>query len=141
MLAKLVRAVRWIGEHWAFSMSVFLIVAITATTIVTWNIFGGDQRETITVYLYASGLGEGKDINGHKLEVYDDDSIANVFMGGYPEIQENYDSIVRNHVLDSFMGVNAGNGKTFTVTIGGTPCPILESSYVYDGAKLEIVYK
>ncbi|MBQ7089673.1 MAG: hypothetical protein IJN82_00985 [Clostridia bacterium] len=140
MLTKLVRAIRWVGEHWVFSMSMFLLVAITVTTIVTWNIFGGEQKEEITVYLYVSGLGEEKDIEGHPLTVYDDDTLANVFMGGYPEIQETYDSIVRNHTLDSFMGVNAGNGKTFTVSLDGTPKTILESAYVYNGAKIEVVY-
>jgi len=142
MLAKVVSAIRWIAEHWLFSLSMFLIVAITATTIVTWNLFGGEQKEEITVYLYASGLGEGKDFEAHELEVYDDDSLADIFsgVGDYSKYQEEYDSIVLNHVLDSFEGVNADNGKTFTVKLGGDNCLILENAYVYDGARIDIVY-
>ncbi len=140
MLEKIVRAVHWVGEHWLFSLISFLLVAITATTIICWNAFGGEQKNMVPVYLYVTGLGEGKDLEGRELIVEEDDSITNIFMGNYPDIQDEFDSIVQNHTIQSFLGVQATGNKKFTVKVDGTIRPILDVAYVREGAKIEIIY-
>ena len=45
MLAKVFGAFRWIGKHWAISLTIFLVLAITLTTIVCWNAFGKEKPE------------------------------------------------------------------------------------------------
>lgn len=57
-----IKALRWIAKHWALTTVLFLIVAITATTMVCWNVFGKEKVEKISVFVTVSGLGEGKDM-------------------------------------------------------------------------------
>lgn len=142
MLKKIVQAVRWIGKHWAISLAVFLVVAVSATTAICWNAFGKEKVEWVPIYVTVKGLGEGKDMENRKLTVPDSSSIADIFSLENPEIYEDFGRpLVSNNTFRSFMGVKTTGSKQFYVTIDGTYENILPMAYVWEGAVVVIEYR
>ena len=144
MLNKIVKVIRWLGEHWVFTLTAFLLVSITTTTIICWNYFGGEQKNMVSVYLYVSGLGEGKDIvnEGRELQVAEEATLEQVFMQE-EEIQGEFRSIVFNNRLQSFMGVVEEDGKKFTVRRNGKVITNLSNpdAELLAGDRIEILYE
>lgn len=142
MLKKIVQAFRWMGKHWAISLAVFLVIAVSITTAVCWNAFGKEKVEMVPIYLTVTGLGEGKDMTDRELTVPDDSSIADIFSLKNPEIYEDFQQpLVMNNVFQSFLGVRPTSSKHFYVKIDGTYENILNQAYIRDGAVVEIEYK
>ncbi|MBQ8892876.1 MAG: hypothetical protein IJ043_00525 [Clostridia bacterium] len=142
MLKKIVHACQWIGKHWAISLAVFLVIAISITTAVCWNAFGKEKVEMVPIYLTVTGLGEGKDMAGRELMVPNDSSIAEIFSLKNPEIYEDFQRpLVQDNVFRSFLGVQPTSSKKFYVKIGGTYENILPQAYIWEGAVVEIEYR
>lgn len=142
MIAKIVGCCRWIGKHWAISMAIFLVLAITVTTVVCWNVFGKERREIVPVYLTVTGLGEGKDMTKRELKVEESATISEIFSLEYPEIYEDFQQpLVMNNVFQSFLGVRPAGSKQFYVKIDGTYENILTQAYTFEGCIIEIEYR
>lgn len=142
MFKKILQAGGWIAKHWAISMAIFLVVAITATTIICWNAFGKDQKELVPIYVTVKGLGEGKDMENRKVMVPDGAAIADIFSLENPEIYEDFGRpLVSNNEFRSFMGVKTTASKRFYVTINGTYDNILPMAYIWEGAVVVIEYR
>ncbi len=142
MFKKMLQAGQWIGKHWALSLAAFLIVAITATTIVCWNVFGKEQKAMVPIYVTVKGLGEGKDMENRKLMVPEGSAIADIFSLENPEIYEDFGRpLVSNNEFRSFMGVRSTVSKRFYVTINGTYDNILPMAYIWEGAVVVIEYR
>lgn len=145
-----VRTLRWIAKHWALATILFLIVAITTTTIVCWNLFGKEKVEQISVFVTVSGLGEGKDMVKREYIVDADEVVSEMFSVKYPEVYRDFESpLVANNTFRSLLGVSPSGSKRFYVTIGSTvdaestttDANNLTQSYVYNGCELIIVYR
>lgn len=146
----LIRALRWVGKHWALTTILFLIVAITATTIVCWNVFGKEKVEKVSVFVTVSGLGEGKDMVKREYVVDDEEIVSEIFSVKYPEIYRDFESpLVANNTFRSLLGVSPSGSKRFYVTIGSTldsqstttDANNLTQSYIYNGCELIINYR
>ncbi len=144
------RTLRWIAKHWALTTVLFLIVAITATTIICWNVFGKEKVEKIPVYVTVSGLGEGKDMVKREYIVDDAEIVSEMFSVKYPEIYRDFESpLVANNTFRSLLGVSPSGSKRFYVTMGSTvdaqstttDANNLTQSYVYSGCELIIAYR
>ncbi|MBR2013226.1 MAG: hypothetical protein IJ995_03325 [Clostridia bacterium] len=144
------RALRWIAKHWALTTVLFLIVAITATTIVCWNVFGKEKAEKISVFVTVSGLGEGKDMVKREYIVDDNEIVSEMFSVKYPEIYRDFETpLVANNTFRSLLGVSPSGAKRFYVTMGSTvdaqstttDANNLTQSYVYSGCELIITYR
>ncbi len=145
-----IRALRWIGKHWAISTAVFLVVAITATTIVCWNIFGKEKADPVPVFVTVSGLGEGKDMVKREYTVDNYDSLSEIFSSKYEDVYEDFEyPLVANNTFRSLLGVSPSGGKRFYVTIGSTATADstttdannLTQSYIYSGCEIIIEYR
>lgn len=146
----LIKTLRWVGKHWALTTILFLIVAITATTIICWNVFGKEKVEKISVFVTVSGLGEGKDMVKREYLVDDEEIVSDMFSVKYPEIYRDFESpLVANNTFRSLLGVSPSGSKRFYVTIGSTidsqstttDANNLTQSYVYNGCELIITYR
>lgn len=146
----LIRSLRWIAKHWALTTVLFLIVAITATTIVCWNVFGKEKVEKISVFVTVSGLGEGKDMVKREYIVDNEEIVSEMFSVKYPEIYQDFQSpLVANNTFRSLLGVSPSGSKRFYVTMGSTvdsqstttDANNLTQSYVYSGCELIITYR
>ena len=146
----IISTLRWIAKHWALATILFLIVAITATTIICWNIFGKETAEQISVFVTVSGLGEGKDMVKREYVVDDEEVVSVMFSVKYPEIYRDFENpLVANNTFRSLLGVSPSGSKRFYVTIGSTvdaestttDANNLTQSYVYSGCELIIVYR
>lgn len=146
----LIRTLRWIAKHWALATILFLIVAITATTIICWNAFGKEKVEKISVFVTVSGLGEGKDMVNREYIVDDGEIVSEMFSVKYPEIYRDFETpLVANNTFRSLLGVSPSGSKRFYVTIGSTidaqstttDANNLTQSYVYNGCELIINYR
>ena len=146
----LIRSLRWIAKHWALTTVLFLIVAITATTIICWNVFGKEKVEKIPVFVTVSGLGEGKDMVKREYTVDDAEIVSEMFSVKYPEIYRDFESpLVANNTFRSLLGVSPSGSKRFYVTMGSTvdsqstttDANNLTQSYVYSGCELIITYR
>lgn len=146
----LIKTLRWIAKHWAMTTILFLIVAITATTIICWNVFGKEKVEKISVFVTVSGLGEGKDMVKREYLVDDEEIVSDMFSVKYPEIYRDFESpLVANNTFRSLLGVSPSGSKRFYVTIGSTidsqstttDANNLTQSYVYNGCELIITYR
>ncbi|MBR2013615.1 MAG: hypothetical protein IJ995_05320 [Clostridia bacterium] len=144
------RTLRWIAKHWALTTVLFLIVAITATTLICWNIFGKEKVEKIPVFVTVSGLGEGKDMVKREYTVDDAEIVSEMFSVKYPEIYRDFESpLVANNTFRSLLGVSPSGSKRFYVTMGSTvdsqstttDANNLTQSYVYSGCELIITYR
>lgn len=144
------RTLRWIAKHWALTTVLFLIVAITATTLICWNVFGKEKVEKIPVFVTVSGLGEGKDMVKREYMVDDAEIVSEMFSVKYPEIYRDFESpLVANNNFRSLLGVSPSGSKRFYVTIGSTidsqstmtDANNLTQSYVYSGCELIITYR
>ncbi len=144
------RTLRWIAKHWALTTVLFLIVAITATTIICWNAFGKEKVEKIPVFVTVSGLGEGKDMVKREYIVDDNEIVSEMFSVKYPEIYRDFESpLVANNTFRSLLGVSPSGSKRFYVTMGSTidsqstttDANNLTQSYVYSGCELIITYR
>lgn len=142
MIKAMVRALRWIGKHWLLSTTVFLVIAISLTTIVFWNAFGKEKKVMVPIYVTVSGLGEGKDMTERELMVEDNSSVADIFSRKHLDIYEEFKQpLVMNNVFQSFMGVRPSGGKQFYVKIDGTFENNLTQAYTWKGAVVEIQYR
>lgn len=146
----LIRSLRWIAKHWALATILFLIVAITVTTIVCWNVFGKEKVEKIPVFITVSGLGEGKDMVKREYIVDDAEIVSEIFSVKYPEIYRDFESpLVANNTFRSLLSVSPSGSKRFYVTMGSTvdsqstttDANNLTQSYVYSGCELVITYR
>ena len=146
----LIKTLLWIAKHWAMTTILFLIVAITATTIICWNVFGKEKVEKISVFVTVSGLGEGKDMVKREYLVDDEEIVSDMFSVKYPEIYRDFESpLVANNTFRSLLGVSPSGSKRFYVTIGSTidsqstttDANNLTQSYVYNGCELIITYR
>ncbi len=144
------RTLRWIAKHWALTTVLFLIVAIIATTIVCWNVFGKEKVEKIPVFVTVSGLGEGKDMVKREYMVDDNEVVSEMFSVKYPEIYRDFENpLVANNTFRSLLGVSPSGAKRFYVTMGSTvdaqstttDANNLTQSYVYSGCELIIDYR
>ncbi|MBQ7971370.1 MAG: hypothetical protein IJO92_05040 [Clostridia bacterium] len=144
------RTLRWIAKHWALTTVLFLIVAITATTLICWNVFGKEKVEKIPVFVTVSGLGEGKDMVKREYTVDDAEIVSEMFSVKYPEIYRDFESpLVANNTFRSLLGVSPSGSKRFYVTMGSTvdsqstttDANNLTQSYVYSGCELIITYR
>ncbi len=144
------RTLRWIAKHWALTTVLFLIVAITATTLICWNVFGKEKVEKIPVFVTVSGLGEGKDMVKREYMVDDAEIVSEMFSVKYPEIYRDFESpLVANNNFRSLLGVSPSGSKRFYVTMGSTidsqstttDANNLTQSYVYSGCELIITYR
>lgn len=145
-----IRTLRWIAKHWALATILFLVVAITITTIICWNTFGKEKVEKIPVYITVSGLGEGKDMVKREYIVDDEEIVSEMFSVKYPEIYRDFETpLVANNTFRSLLGVSPSGSKRFYVTIGSTvdaqstttDANNLTQSYVYSGCELIITYR
>lgn len=145
-----IRTLRWISKHWALATILFLIVAITVTTIVCWNAFGKEKVEKIPVFITVSGLGEGKDMVKREYIVDNEEIVSEIFSVKYPEIYRDFESpLVANNTFRSLLGVSPSGSKRFYVTMGSTvdsqstttDANNLTQSYVYSGCELVITYR
>lgn len=142
MLKKIVQCCRWIGKHWAISLACFLVVAITGTTVVCWNVFGKERAEIVPVYVTVTGLGEGKDMERRELRVEESATIGEIFSLKYPEYYEDFQQpLVMNNVFQSFLGVRPTASKQFYVKIDGTYENNLTQAFTYQGCIIEIEYR
>ncbi len=144
------RTLRWIAKHWALTTVLFLIVAITVTTLICWNVFGKEKVEKIPVFVTVSGLGEGKDMVKREYTVDDAEIVSEMFSVKYPEIYRDFESpLVANNTFRSLLGVSPSGSKRFYVTMGSTvdsqstttDANNLTQSYVYSGCELIITYR
>ena len=141
MLAKVFGAFRWIGKHWAISLTIFLILAITLTTIVCWNAFGKEKPEYGPVFITVEGLGEGRDMKERELTVDVSQTVSEIFSMKNPEIYEAFGHpLVENNEFRSFLGVQKNSQKRFHVTVDGQQEKILTQAYVRSGAEILIQY-
>ncbi len=141
MLAKVFGAFRWIGKHWAISLTIFLILAITLTTIVCWNAFGKEKPEYGPVFITVEGLGEGKDMQKREITVNVAQTVSEIFSMKNPEIYEMFGHpLVENNEFRSFLGVQKNSQKRFHVTVDGQQEKILTQAYVRSGAEILIQY-
>lgn len=149
-MSVLIRTLRWIAKHWALATILFLIVAITVTTIVCWNAFGKEKVEKIPVFITVSGLGEGKDMVKREYIVDDAEIVSEIFSVKYPEVYRDFESpLVANNTFRSLLGVSPSGSKRFYVTMGSTvdsqstttDANNLTQSYVYSGCELIITYR
>lgn len=145
-----IQALRWVGKHWAISTAVFLVVAITATTIICWNVFGKEKSDPVPVFVTVSGLGEGKDMVKREYTVENYDSLSEIFSSKYKEVYEDFEyPLVANNTFRSLLGVSPSGGKRFYVTIGSTATADstttdannLTQSYIYSGCEIIIEYR
>ncbi len=142
MLAKFLGCCRWIAKHWAVSLAIFLVISITATTLICWNAFGKEKREIVPIYLTVTGLGEGKDMVKRELKVEESATVAEIFSLKYPKIYDTFQQpLVMNNVFQSFLGVRPSGGKQFYVKIDGTYENILTQAYTFKGCIVEIEYR
>ncbi len=141
MLAKVLSAFRWIGKHWVVSLSVFLILAITITTVICWNAFGKEKIEYGPVFITVEGMGEGKDMQKREVTVDVSQTVAEIFSIRNPEIYEMFNRpLVENNEFRSFLGVQKNSQKRFYVTVDGQQEKILTQAYVRSGAEILIQY-
>lgn len=141
MLAKVFGAFRWIGKHWAISLTIFLVLAITLTTIVCWNAFGKEKPEYGPVFITVEGLGEGKDMQKREIKVNVAQTVSEIFSMKNPEIYEMFGHpLVENNEFRSFLGVQKNSQKRFHVTVDGQQEKILTQAYVRSGAEILIQY-
>ena len=142
MLRLIAKIFGWIGRHWAVSLAVFLIAAITATAAVMWNLYGKEKPAPATIYVTITGLEEGLNMENRALQVHADETIYQIFnQKNYPQIYEEFGRpLIVNYAFHSLMGVRAANGKRFSVKIDGTYNNVLTQAYVHDGAVVEIEY-
>lgn len=142
MLKKGVGVIRWIQKHWALSLALLLVVAIAATSIVCWNLFGKEKKVMVPVYLTVTGLGEGKDMTQRELMVEDNTSVALIFSMEHPEIYEEFQQpLVMNNTFQSFLGVKPTASKRFYVKVDGTYENNVTQAFIWAGAVVEIEYR
>lgn len=146
----LIKTLRWVAKHWALTTILFLIVAITTTTIICWNVFGKEKVEKVSVFVTVSGLGEGKDMVKREYVVNDEEIVSEMFSVKYPEIYRDFESpLVANNTFRSLLGVSPSGSKRFYVSIGSTvdsqstttDANNLTQSYIYNGCELIINYR
>ncbi len=142
MLNKFAQFCRWVGKHWAISVAVVLVLAISITTAVCWHTFGKERAEIIPVYITVTGMGEGMDMTARELKVEESSTVAEIFSLKYPEIYETFQQpLVMNNTFVSFQGVRATAAKKFYVKINGTYENNLSQAYTYYGCTVEIEYR
>jgi hypothetical protein len=146
----ILRAFRWIAKHWAISTAIFLVIAIIATTIVCWNVFGKAKEDPVSVFVTVSGLGEGKDMVKREYVVENYESLSEMFSSKYEQIYKDFeDPLVANNTFRSLLSVSPSGGKRFYVTIGSTATADstvtdannLTQSYIYSGCEILIEYR
>lgn len=150
MMKAIANALQWIGKHWALSTAIFLVIAITVTTIICWNVFGKEKSDPVTVFVTVSGLGEGKDMFKREYTVENYDSLSEIFSSKYEKVYEDFEyPLVANNTFRSLLGVTPSGGKRFYVTIGSTATADstttdannLTQSYIYSGCEIIIEYR
>ena len=150
MMKAIAKALQWIGKHWALSTAIFLVIAITATTIICWNVFGKEKADPVSVFVTVSGLGEGKDMFKREYTVENYDSLSEIFSSKYEKVYEDFEyPLVANNTFRSLLGVTPAGGKRFYVTIGSTATADstttdannLTQSYIYSGCEIIIEYR
>lgn len=141
MLAGIIKAFRWMGKHWVFTFTLFLVVSVTVTSIICWNVFGKEKTEYGPIFVTVEGLGEGKDMQDRELTVDVSQTVAEIFSMQNSEIYEMFGHpLVENNEFRSFLGVQKSSKRRFYVTVDGQQEKIITQAYVRSGAKVLIQY-
>jgi hypothetical protein len=133
--------IRWIAKHWAISLSVLLVAAITVVAFVLADAEKKRNQDPVPVYITLRGLGEGKDMEKREYTVENSAALSEVFSAEYKEINEEFKAVIGNNTFEMLKGVRPQGGKRFYVTIDGRVEDNITQAYIYRGADIVITYR
>ena len=129
----------FVGKRFPILLVTLIIIGVFAT-VITVSQMTKEKDELVTVFLTVSGLGD-QDFENRQIQVYDSDSLANIFSLKYENIYNEFGKpFVYKNEFYSFLGVEKTPTKSFHVTIYGIHDNNLSNAYVYEGQTIAISY-